>query len=93
MEFRPCREINSSVSGATESSFMTRFELSGSAMIPLLELIQTDRPDHQYEQDADCESRQDGPNPICMRNHEGACLTKFVNAGYCRIACHSNRHS
>jgi hypothetical protein len=62
-------------------------------MIPLLELIQTDRADHQYEQDPDCESCQNGPNPICMRNHGGTCLTKLVNAGGCRIGCHSNCHS
>lgn len=61
-------------------------------MIPLLELIQTDRPYRQYEQDADCQSRQNGSNPVCMRNHGGTCLG-VVNAGYCCIACHSNRHS
>jgi hypothetical protein len=86
MEFMPCREINSSVSGATESSLMTRFELSGCAMIPLLDLIQTDRPDRQYEQHADGESRQNRPNPICMRNH-GVPASRVVNAGYCCITC------
>jgi len=64
MEFTPCREINSSFSRVTASSFPTRFELPGGTVSPLLELIQADRPYRQYEQDADGESRQDGPNPI-----------------------------
>jgi len=83
MEFLPCREINSSVSCAIGSSFTTRFELSGSTVVPLLELIQTNRPYRQYEQDTDCESRQNGPNPICMRNH-GVPASMVVTAGYCR---------
>jgi hypothetical protein len=85
MEFTPCREINSSVSRATGSSFTRRFELPGGTVTPLLELVQTDRPYRQYEQDADCESRQNGPNPICVRNH-GVPASMLVNAGYCRIA-------
>jgi hypothetical protein len=91
MEFLACREINSSVSCATGSSFTTRLELTGGTVIPLRELIQTDRPYRQYEQGTDCESRQNGPNPICMRNHgvPASCVT----AGYCRIASHGNRHS
>jgi len=52
-------------------------------MSALLELIQTHCPHCQHKEDADRESRENGPNPICMSNH-GILPSGFVNLGvYC----------
>ena len=52
-------------------------------MPTLLQRIQTYCPHCQHEQDTHRESRENGPNPICMSNH-GIPPSGFVNL---RVYC------
>jgi len=54
-------------------------------MSALLELIQTHCPHCQHKEDADRESRENGPNPICMCNH-GISPRRVHEPGVYRIA-------
>jgi len=38
-------------------------------MTALCQLVQSHCPHRQYEKDADSESCENGPNPICVSNH------------------------
>jgi len=38
-------------------------------MTALCQLVQSDGPHRQYKKDADSESCENGPNPICVSNH------------------------
>jgi hypothetical protein len=78
MALIPCRDINSSFTGITGSSRTTGLKLQstlrGGTMAALLELIQSNGPHRQHEKDADSQSCENGPEPICMSNHGIICL-------------------